>query len=85
MCILLSIPYICLTHFFRDIWKATQNFTTILGQDSFCPTYKAVMSTGEVLAVNVLFSNSRQGEKEFQTEVRARLTTLTDELSFLIP
>uniref|UniRef100_A0A2P2MU51 Uncharacterized protein n=1 Tax=Rhizophora mucronata TaxID=61149 RepID=A0A2P2MU51_RHIMU len=35
MCILLSILYICLTHFFRDIQKATQNFTTILEQGSF--------------------------------------------------
>uniref|UniRef100_A0A2P2MWD4 Uncharacterized protein n=1 Tax=Rhizophora mucronata TaxID=61149 RepID=A0A2P2MWD4_RHIMU len=36
------------------------------------------MSTGEGLAVNVLSLNSRQGEKEFQTELRSRLT-LTNE------
>ena len=54
----------------RDIQKATQNFTTILGQGSFGPVYKATLNPGEV-AVKVLASNSKQGEKEFQTEVRA--------------
>uniref|UniRef100_A0A2P2MWE7 Protein kinase domain-containing protein n=1 Tax=Rhizophora mucronata TaxID=61149 RepID=A0A2P2MWE7_RHIMU len=64
---------------YKDIQKATLNFTTVIGQGSFGPVYKAVMSTGEVLAVKVLASNSGQGEKEFQTEVRAKLTTLTVE------
>ncbi|KAJ8775123.1 hypothetical protein K2173_020127 [Erythroxylum novogranatense] len=54
---------------YKDIQKATQNFTTTLGQGSFGPVYKAVMPTGETLAVKVLASNSKQGEKEFQTEV----------------
>ena len=58
-----------LTHYARDIQKATQNFTTILGQGSFGPVYKATMTTGEV-AVKVLASDSKQGEREFQTEVR---------------
>ncbi|KAF2299269.1 hypothetical protein GH714_031163 [Hevea brasiliensis] len=52
----------------RDIQKATQNFTTVLGQGSFGPVYKAVMPGG-VVAVKVLACNSKQGEKEFQTEV----------------
>ncbi|XP_031285676.1 calcium/calmodulin-regulated receptor-like kinase 2 [Pistacia vera] len=54
---------------YKDIQKATQNFTTILGQGSFGPVYKAAMPTGGVAAVKVLASNSNQGEKEFQTEV----------------
>lgn len=53
----------------RDIQKATQNFTTILGQGSFGPVYKAIMPTGAVVAVKVLANKSKQGEKEFQTEV----------------
>lgn len=53
----------------KDIQKATQNFTTILGQGSFGPVYKAKMPAGEVVAVKILASNSKQGEKEFQTEV----------------
>lgn len=61
--------------FSRDIQKATQNFTTILGQGSFGPVYKATMATGEIVAVKVLASDSKQGEREFQTEVRASLTT----------
>ncbi|KAJ4763911.1 Protein kinase superfamily protein [Rhynchospora pubera] len=56
-------------YYYKDIQKATQNFTTILGQGSFGPVYKAVMLTGEVVAVKVLASDSRQGEREFQTEV----------------
>ncbi|XP_078160103.1 protein kinase superfamily protein [Carex rostrata] len=54
---------------YKDIQKATQNFTTVLGQGSFGPVYKAVMLTGEVVAVKVLASDSKQGEREFQTEV----------------
>ncbi|KAL8471846.1 hypothetical protein ACS0TY_028542 [Phlomoides rotata] len=54
---------------YKDIQKGTQNFTTILGQGSFGPVYKATMPAGEVVAVKVLASDSKQGEKEFQTEV----------------
>lgn len=57
-----------LRYSYKDIQKATQNFTTILGQGSFGPVYKATMTTGEV-AVKVLASDSKQGEREFQTEV----------------
>ncbi|KAL2552182.1 Protein kinase domain-containing protein [Forsythia ovata] len=53
---------------YKDIQKATQNFTTILGQGSFGPVYKATMPAGEVVAVKVLASSSKQGEKEFHTE-----------------
>jgi hypothetical protein len=55
--------------FSRDLQKATNNFTMILGQGSFGPVYKAVMATGEVVAVKALASDSSQGEREFQTEV----------------
>ncbi|KAK9105162.1 hypothetical protein Scep_022006 [Stephania cephalantha] len=52
-----------------DIQKATENFTTQVGEGSFGPVYKAKLHTGQEVAVKVLASNSRQGEKEFQTEV----------------
>ncbi|KAL8153246.1 hypothetical protein V2J09_011006 [Rumex salicifolius] len=58
-----------LRYLYKDLQKATQNFTTLLGQGSFGPVYKAAMATGGVVAVKVLASNSKQGEKEFQTEV----------------
>ncbi|KAK9271809.1 hypothetical protein L1049_002174 [Liquidambar formosana] len=58
-----------LRYSYKDIQKSTQNFTTILGQGSFGPVYKATMPTGEVVAVKVLASDSKQGGKEFQTEV----------------
>ncbi|KAF9587583.1 hypothetical protein IFM89_004041 [Coptis chinensis] len=58
-----------LNYSYKDVQKATQNFTTLLGQGSFGPVYKATMPTSEVVAVKVLASNSKQGEKEFQTEV----------------
>ncbi|KAE9612603.1 hypothetical protein Lal_00005783 [Lupinus albus] len=54
---------------YKEIQKATQNFTTTLGQGSFGTVYKATMPAGEVVAVKVLAPNSKQGEKEFQTEV----------------
>ena len=65
---------ICLPLLFRDIQKATENFTTLLGQGSYGPVYKAKMPNGAVLAVKVLASDSKQGEKEFQTEVRMLAT-----------
>ncbi|KAJ0243576.1 Calcium/calmodulin-regulated receptor-like kinase 2 [Hirschfeldia incana] len=54
---------------YKDIQKATQNFTTILGQGSFGPVYKAVMPNGGLAAAKVHASNSSQGDREFQTEV----------------
>ncbi|XP_038890254.1 calcium/calmodulin-regulated receptor-like kinase 2 isoform X1 [Benincasa hispida] len=54
---------------YKDIQKATENFTTLLGQGSYGPVYKAKMPNAAVVAVKVLASDSKQGEKEFQTEV----------------
>ncbi|PNY07319.1 dual-specificity kinase domain protein [Trifolium pratense] len=54
---------------YKDIEKATSNFTTIIGHGAFGPVYKAIMPTGETVAVKVLGTNSRQGEQEFLTEV----------------
>jgi serine/threonine protein kinase len=54
---------------YKDIQKATQNFTTVLGQGSFGPVYKATMAAGGVVAIKALASDSKQGEREFQTEV----------------
>lgn len=56
---------------YRDLQKATHNFTTLIGQGAFGPVYKAQMPTGETVAVKVLATNSKQGEKEFHTEVNA--------------
>ncbi|KAK6931390.1 Serine-threonine/tyrosine-protein kinase, catalytic domain [Dillenia turbinata] len=53
---------------YRDIKKATKNFTTILEKHSFGPVFQATMPTGEELAVKMLASNSKQGVKAFQTE-----------------
>ncbi|XP_017411213.1 calcium/calmodulin-regulated receptor-like kinase 2 isoform X2 [Vigna angularis] len=58
-----------LKYSYKEIQKSTQNFTTTLGQGSFGTVYKATMPTGEVVAVKVLAPNSKQGEKEFHTEV----------------
>lgn len=54
---------------YKDLQKATCNFTTLIGQGAFGLVYKALMSTGETVAVKVLATDSKQGEKEFQTEV----------------
>lgn len=55
---------------YRDLQKATQNFTTLIGQGAFGPVYKAQMSTGESVAVKVLATDSKQGATEFETEVK---------------
>ncbi|XP_076907355.1 calcium/calmodulin-regulated receptor-like kinase 2 isoform X1 [Bidens hawaiensis] len=54
---------------YKGVQNATKNFTTVLGQGSFGPVYKAVMPGGDTVAVKALASDSKQGEKEFQTEV----------------
>ncbi|KAH6834805.1 Protein kinase superfamily protein [Perilla frutescens var. hirtella] len=59
-----------LKYSYKDIEKATCNFTTLIGEGAFGPVYRARMSTGETVAVKVLAKDSKQGEKEFQTEVR---------------
>lgn len=53
----------------RDLQRATYNFSTLIGQGAYGPVYKAQMSTGETVAVKVLGADSKQGEKEFHTEV----------------
>ncbi|XP_019230282.1 PREDICTED: calcium/calmodulin-regulated receptor-like kinase 1 isoform X2 [Nicotiana attenuata] len=58
-----------LEYSYKDLQRATYNFTTLIGQGAYGPVYKAQMSTGETVAVKVLATDSKQGEKEFQTEV----------------
>ncbi|KAK3040250.1 hypothetical protein RJ639_028165 [Escallonia herrerae] len=58
-----------LEYSYKDLQKATYNFTSLIGQGAFGPVYRAQMSTGETVAVKVLATDSKQGEKEFQTEV----------------
>ncbi|CAL5393027.1 unnamed protein product [Camellia sinensis] len=57
-----------LEYTYKDLQKATSNFTTLIGQGAFGPVYKAQMVTGETVAVKVLATDSKQGAKEFQTE-----------------
>ncbi|KAL7204550.1 hypothetical protein ACSBR2_017593 [Camellia fascicularis] len=57
-----------LEYTYKDLLKATCNFTTMIGQGAFGPVYKAQMLTGETVAVKVLATDSKQGAKEFQTE-----------------
>ncbi|KAG8658103.1 calcium/calmodulin-regulated receptor-like kinase 1 [Manihot esculenta] len=54
---------------YKDLQKATDNFTTLIGQGAFGPVYKAEMSSGQTFAVKMLATDSKQGEKEFQAEV----------------
>ncbi|KAK8622843.1 hypothetical protein V6N13_117742 [Hibiscus sabdariffa] len=54
---------------YKDLQRATYNFTTLIGQGAFGLVYKAQLLTGETVAVKVLATDSKQGEKEFQTEV----------------
>ncbi|XP_031103641.1 calcium/calmodulin-regulated receptor-like kinase 1 [Ipomoea triloba] len=54
---------------YKDLHRATYNFSTLIGQGAYGPVYKAQMPTGETVAVKVLGTDSKQGEKEFHTEV----------------
>ncbi|XP_059438485.1 calcium/calmodulin-regulated receptor-like kinase 1 [Corylus avellana] len=54
---------------YKDIQKATLDFTTSIGEGAFGPVYKAQMATGETVAVKILATNSRQGKNDFLSEV----------------
>ncbi|KAF2313711.1 hypothetical protein GH714_012827 [Hevea brasiliensis] len=58
-----------LRYSYKDIQKATQNFTTILGQGSFGPVYKAVMPGG---------SSCRKDEEELVLGWEERLQIALD-------
>ncbi|KAI5065179.1 hypothetical protein GOP47_0019874 [Adiantum capillus-veneris] len=59
-----------LTRFsYKQLQRATKNFTTLIGKGGFGPVYKAMLPNTAVVAVKVLATNSKQGEKEFQNEV----------------
>ncbi|KAL8104581.1 hypothetical protein AgCh_028699 [Apium graveolens] len=75
VCIALSASGI-LEYSYKDLQKATCNFTALIGEGAFGPVYKAQMLTGEVVAVKMLATDSTQGEKEFHAENMYMLTLL---------
>lgn len=54
---------------YKELQKATDNFTMVIGKGAFGPVYKAMLPNTAVAAVKVLSNSSKQGEKEFQNEV----------------
>lgn len=60
---------------YREIKKATEDFSTIIGQGGFGTVYKAHFSNDLVLAVKRMNKVSEQGEDEFcrEIELLARL------------
>ncbi|MBA0598913.1 hypothetical protein Gorai_005155 [Gossypium raimondii] len=54
---------------YKELQKATWNFTTNIGEGAFGPVYKAQITTGQTVAVKVLATDSKQGAMEFLTEV----------------
>ncbi|CAI0556904.1 unnamed protein product, partial [Linum tenue] len=60
---------------YKEIKKATDNFTTVIGEGGFGVVYKAQFSDGSVVAVKRMNKVSEQGEDEFckEIELLARL------------
>lgn len=60
---------------YKETKKATENFSTVIGQGGFGTVYKAEFSDGSVLAVKRMDSVSAQAEDEFcrEIELLARL------------
>ncbi|XP_022716041.1 calcium/calmodulin-regulated receptor-like kinase 1 [Durio zibethinus] len=54
---------------YKELQKATSDFTTNIGEGAFGPVYKAQMATGQTVAVKVLAIDSKQGAMEFLSEV----------------
>lgn len=60
---------------YKDTRKATNNFSTIIGQGGFGTVYKAEFSDGVIVAVKQMNKVSEQAEDEFcrEIELLARL------------
>ncbi|XP_044507436.1 probable receptor-like protein kinase At1g49730 isoform X2 [Mangifera indica] len=60
---------------YKETKKATDNFSTVIGQGGFGTVYKAQFSDGSILAVKWMNKVSEQGEDEFcrELELLARL------------
>lgn len=60
---------------YKETKKATDNFSTIIGQGGFGTVYKAQFSDGSLLAVKRMDKISEQGEGDFcrEIELLARL------------
>ncbi|KAL0292455.1 UNVERIFIED_CONTAM: Calcium/calmodulin-regulated receptor-like kinase [Sesamum radiatum] len=55
-----------LEYSYKDLQKATCNFTTLIGQGAYGPVYKAQMSTGELLPLKCLLVTLSKGRKSFK-------------------
>jgi hypothetical protein len=54
---------------FKELFVATDNFSSKLGQGGFGAVYKGILANGQEVAVKKM-EGSRQGEKQFQAEVK---------------
>ncbi|KAH9540142.1 hypothetical protein CY35_15G094900 [Sphagnum magellanicum] len=52
---------------FKELFVATDNFSSKLGQGGFGAVYKGILANGQEVAVKKM-EGSRQGEKQFQAE-----------------
>lgn len=62
-------PHRLIRFTYKELQKATKNFTMIVGKGAFGPVYKGMLPNMAVVAVKVLATDSKQGYKEFQNEV----------------
>ncbi|XP_074581061.1 putative receptor-like protein kinase At1g49730 [Curcuma longa] len=60
---------------YKEIKKATENFSTVIGKGGFGTVYKAQFADGSITAVKRMNKISKQGEEEFcrEIELLARL------------
>lgn len=54
---------------YKELQRATKGFSMLIGRGAFGPVYKATLPNKSVVAVKVLATHSKQGEKEFQSEI----------------
>ena len=54
---------------YKEIKRATEDFSTVIGQGGFGTVYKAQFSDGLVAAVKRMNRISEQGEDEFSREI----------------
>lgn len=60
---------------YKEMKKATENFSTVIGKGGFGTVYKAQFVDGPIAAVKRMDKVSKQGEEEFcrEIELLARL------------
>lgn len=59
----------CQTFAYEEVMKVTDKFSRKIGEGGYGPVFHGRLENGQSVAVKILSTQSKQGSKEFETEV----------------